>query len=120
MWEAVTGQERAVATLSEADLKGFEARMRDWGERDIVGILAAVLSFGFIVFIHELGHFLAARWAGIRCPQFAIGFGPKLFAFEFDGILQSFHRALKLLQDDRAETMARKALARLLEDSQRR
>ncbi|MBS2039954.1 site-2 protease family protein [bacterium] len=49
----------------------------------VVGILAAVLSFGFIVFIHELGHFLAARWAGIRCPQFAIGFGPKLLAFEW-------------------------------------
>ncbi|MFN8606347.1 MAG: site-2 protease family protein [Vulcanimicrobiota bacterium] len=49
----------------------------------VVGILAAVLSFGFIVFIHELGHFLAARWAGIRCPQFAIGFGPKLFAFDW-------------------------------------
>lgn len=49
----------------------------------VVGILAAILSFGFIVFIHELGHFLAARWAGIRCPQFAIGFGPKLLAFEW-------------------------------------
>lgn len=50
-----------------------------------VGILAAILSFGFIVFIHELGHFLAARWAGIRCPQFAIGFGPKLFSFDRGG-----------------------------------
>lgn len=50
-----------------------------------VGLLAALLSFGFIVFIHELGHFLAARWAGIRCPQFAIGFGPKLFAFPWLG-----------------------------------
>lgn len=49
----------------------------------VVGILAAILSFGFIVFIHELGHFLTARWAGIRCPQFAIGFGPKLFSFEW-------------------------------------
>jgi len=49
----------------------------------VVGILAAVLSFGFIVFIHEMGHFLTARWAGIRCPQFAIGFGPKLFSFDW-------------------------------------
>jgi membrane-associated protease RseP (regulator of RpoE activity) len=49
----------------------------------VVGILAAVFSFGFIVFIHELGHFLAARWAGIRCPQFAIGFGPKMLAFDW-------------------------------------
>jgi len=51
----------------------------------LVGILAALLSFGFIVFIHELGHFLAARWAGIHCPQFAIGFGPKLLAFNYRG-----------------------------------
>ena len=49
----------------------------------LVGIVAAVLSFGFIIFVHELGHFLAARWAGIRCPQFAIGFGPKMFAFDW-------------------------------------
>jgi len=47
----------------------------------LVGVLAAVLSFGFIVFIHEMGHYLAARWAGIRAPYFAIGFGPKLAAF---------------------------------------
>jgi membrane-associated protease RseP (regulator of RpoE activity) len=51
----------------------------------VVGILAAILSFGFIVFIHELGHFLTARWAGIRCPQFAIGFGPKLLSFPIGG-----------------------------------
>lgn len=30
-----------------------------------------------------MGHFLAARWAGIRTPQFAIGFGPKLFSFDW-------------------------------------
>lgn len=49
----------------------------------VVGLIAAILAFGFIIFVHELGHFVAARWAGIRCPQFAIGFGPKLFAFDW-------------------------------------
>lgn len=49
----------------------------------VVGVLAAILSFGFIIFVHELGHFVGARWAGIRCPQFAIGFGPKLLAFDW-------------------------------------
>lgn len=49
----------------------------------VLGLIAAILSFGFIIFVHELGHFVAARWAGIRCPQFAIGFGPKLFAFDW-------------------------------------
>ncbi len=40
-----------------------------------------VLGFGFIVFVHEAGHFLAARWAGIRVHAFAIGFGQALFSY---------------------------------------
>lgn len=39
-------------------------------------LLLVVLGFGLIVFVHELGHFIAARWAGIRVLAFAIGFGP--------------------------------------------
>ena len=35
-----------------------------------------VLGFTAIIFVHELGHFAAARWAGIRVHAFAIGFGP--------------------------------------------
>lgn len=34
-----------------------------------------VFGFGFLIFVHELGHFMVAKWVGIRCPQFAIGFG---------------------------------------------
>jgi regulator of sigma E protease len=44
-------------------------------------LLLVILGFGFIVFVHELGHFLAARWAGIRTLAFAIGFGPALLSF---------------------------------------
>ena len=44
-------------------------------------LLLVVLGFGFIVFVHELGHFLAARWAGIRTLAFAIGFGPALLSY---------------------------------------
>ncbi len=44
-------------------------------------LLLVILGFGFIVFIHELGHFVAARWAGIRVLAFAIGFGPALVSF---------------------------------------
>lgn len=43
--------------------------------------LLVVVGFGFIIFIHELGHFLAARWAGIRVLAFAIGFGPPVATF---------------------------------------
>ncbi|MFH1732983.1 MAG: site-2 protease family protein [Planctomycetota bacterium] len=35
--------------------------------------------FGFLIFIHELGHFLACKLVGIRIVRFAIGFGPRLF-----------------------------------------
>lgn len=36
---------------------------------------------GQIILIHELGHLLAAKWAGIPIQTFSIGFGPKLIAF---------------------------------------
>jgi regulator of sigma E protease len=39
-------------------------------------LLLVVLGFSLIVFIHEAGHFIAARWAGIRVYTFALGFGP--------------------------------------------
>lgn len=51
----------------------------------LTGCLAVVCAFGFIIFIHEMGHFLAARSVDIRCPQFAIGFGPSLFSFRWRG-----------------------------------
>lgn len=40
-----------------------------------------ILGFGLIIFIHELGHFLAARWAGVRVLAFAMGFGPALLSY---------------------------------------
>src|SRR5438309_4724559 len=40
-----------------------------------------VFGFGFVVFFHELGHFLAAKWVGIKVEQFAVGFGQALFAW---------------------------------------
>ena len=43
-----------------------------------MGIVIAILLFGFIVFFHELGHFLLARKNGIRVDEFWIGMGPTL------------------------------------------
>lgn len=40
-----------------------------------------VLGFTALIFVHELGHFLAARWAGIRTEAFAIGMGPCVLSF---------------------------------------
>lgn len=47
---------------------------------NILYILLAVLIFGFLIFVHELGHYLAARIAGVKIIEFSIGMGPKLFA----------------------------------------
>ncbi len=39
----------------------------------IFNFLLIILGFGVLIFVHELGHFLAAKWAGIRTEAFAIG-----------------------------------------------
>lgn len=44
-------------------------------------VLLVVVGFGLVIFIHELGHFIAARWAGIRVHAFALGFGPALVSW---------------------------------------
>lgn len=43
--------------------------------------LITVIVFGVLIFVHELGHFLAARIFGVKVNEFAIGMGPKLFSF---------------------------------------
>lgn len=49
---------------------------------NLVGtILLAVLIFGVIIMLHELGHFLVAKSVGVCVPEFSIGMGPELFHF---------------------------------------
>jgi len=43
------------------------------------GFLAVIFVFGLLVVIHELGHFLAAKWMGVRVERFSVGFPPRLF-----------------------------------------
>jgi len=45
------------------------------------GGLPVLFVFSIVVFVHELGHFLVARWCGIRVLVFSIGFGPELLGF---------------------------------------
>src|SRR6185312_9969323 len=49
------------------------------------GLIGYVVPFLFVltivVFFHELGHFLVARWVGVRVLTFSLGFGPELFGF---------------------------------------
>lgn len=45
----------------------------------MISTLAFIFVFGILVFIHELGHFLAAKKNGVRVEKFSFGFGPKLW-----------------------------------------
>jgi len=50
-----------------------------------IGLLLIILRFivvlTIVVFFHELGHYLVARWNGVDCEAFSIGFGPELFGW---------------------------------------
>ena len=46
----------------------------------VLYILIAILMFGSLIFIHELGHFMTARLFGVKIYEFAIGMGPKIFS----------------------------------------
>ncbi len=48
----------------------------------VTAILYVVLFFGASIFVHELGHFLAARWRGLKVTRFSIGFGPKIWGWK--------------------------------------
>ena len=47
----------------------------------MIAIVAFIFVIGILVFIHELGHFLVAKWSGVRVEKFSLGFGKKLFGF---------------------------------------
>ncbi len=54
---------------------------------DSVWIIAIlVLLFGVTIFIHELGHYLTARWLGLVVEVFSIGFGPSIWEKKIKGI----------------------------------
>lgn len=46
------------------------------------GIFYIILFFGGSIFVHELGHFLAAKSRGLKVDRFSIGFGPKIFGWK--------------------------------------
>ncbi len=75
---------------------------------NIVVFLQVLLGFSIIIFVHELGHFLAAKWAGVRVDRFSVGFGPRLFGwrrgegFTFGG--RPDYRAAELQERSFGET----------------
>ena len=46
------------------------------------GVVSFILVLGVLIFFHELGHFLVARWAGVGVLKFSLGFGPKLWSWK--------------------------------------
>ena len=48
----------------------------------IINILLFVLILGVIVFVHEFGHFILAKWNGVYVYEFALGMGPKIWGFK--------------------------------------
>src|SRR5438105_9398022 len=49
-------------------------------------ILEVLALFNLLIFVHELGHFLAARWRGLKIDRFAIWFGKPLWKKEINGV----------------------------------
>ncbi len=43
-----------------------------------VNIVSVVILLGVLIFVHELGHFLLAKYLGVGVLKFSLGFGPKL------------------------------------------
>lgn len=48
--------------------------------------LAVLFFFGLTIFVHELGHFMFARWRGLVVERFAIGFGPRVWGKKINGV----------------------------------
>jgi regulator of sigma E protease len=50
-------------------------------EHFLISVLAVAVILGFMILIHEFGHYAVAKLLGVRVEQFAIGFGPRLLGF---------------------------------------
>jgi regulator of sigma E protease len=49
----------------------------------MTSLLAFLLAIAILVFIHEFGHYIVAKWCNVKVLQFSLGFGPVLFGREF-------------------------------------
>lgn len=54
--------------------------------KSVVIVLEVLMLFNLIIYVHELGHFLAARWRGLRVERFAIWFGKPIWKKNINGI----------------------------------
>src|SRR5688572_13991499 len=54
--------------------------------RVIFTVLEALLALNLLIFVHELGHFWAARWRGLKVDRFAIWFGKPIWKAKVNGV----------------------------------
>ncbi len=59
----------------------FIGHLGSWGTSLTSYIVPFLFVLTIVVFFHELGHFLVARWCGVRVLTFSVGFGPELIGF---------------------------------------
>lgn len=57
----------------------------------MIYFLISLLCLGFIIFLHELGHFIMARKHGVAVEEFGIGYPPRLFSFKKNGVIYSIN-----------------------------
>jgi regulator of sigma E protease len=53
----------------------------------VAGVVIVILLFSLAIFMHEFGHFLAARWVGMVVDTFSLGFGPAIWKRKINGVL---------------------------------
>lgn len=59
------------------------SEQRNLRNKDMTFFISAIVLFGVIIFIHELGHFIFAKVLGVRVIKFSLGFGPKLLGKKY-------------------------------------
>ncbi len=57
---------------------------------DLSTVLPGILLLGIVIFFHELGHFLAAKWRGVTVLKFSLGMGPEMIGFTAGGTRYCF------------------------------
>ena len=54
--------------------------------KTVLIVLEVLLLFNLLIFVHELGHFLAARWRGLKVERFAVWFGKPIWKTKYNGV----------------------------------
>src|SRR5215467_2451619 len=48
----------------------------------MMSVLVAIVVLGLLIFVHELGHFMVAKWSDVIVTRFSLGFGPRLLTWQ--------------------------------------